>query len=68
MALNTFYRLSQTGRPSMLVVRAGSKMRMKDDNCSRLRIARTVQAPVVTGVIGFDGYIVDVLIDDCKIV
>ena len=43
-------------------------MRMKDDNCSRLRIARTVQAPIVTGVIGFDGYIVDVLVDDGKIV
>ena len=27
---------------------------MKDDNCSRLRIARAVQAPVVAGVIGFD--------------
>ena len=68
MALNTFYRLSQTGRPSMLMVRAGSKMRMKDDNCSRLRIARTVQTPVVTGIIGFDGYIVDVLVDDGKII
>lgn len=68
MALNTFYRLSQTGRPPMLMVRAGRKMRMKDDNCSRLRIARTVQAPIVTGVIGFDGYIVDVLVDDGKIV
>ena len=43
-------------------------MRMKDDNCSLLRIARTVQAPVVTGVIGFDGYIVDVPVDDGKIV
>lgn len=43
-------------------------MRMKDDNCSRLRIARTVQAPIVTGVIGFDGYIVDVLVDDGKII
>ena len=68
MALNTFYRLSQTGRPPMLMVRAGRKMRMKDDNCSLLRIARTVQAPIVTGVIGFDGYIVDVLVDDGKIV
>ena len=43
-------------------------MRMKDDNCSRLRIARTVQTPVVTGIIGFDGYIVDVLVDDGKII
>lgn len=68
MALNTFYRLSQTGRPPMLMVRAGRKMRMKDDNCSRLRIARTVQAPVVTGVIGFDGYIIDILVDNGKIV
>lgn len=68
MALNTFYRLSQTGRPSMLMVRARSKMRMKDDNCSRLRIAQTVQVPIVTGVIGFDDYIVDVFVDDGKIV
>jgi len=68
MALNTFYRLSQTACPSMLMVRAGSKMRMKDDNCSRLRIARTVQAPVVTGVIEFDGHIIDILIDNGKIV
>lgn len=43
-------------------------MRMKDDNCSRLRIVRTVQAPIVTGVIGFDGHIVDILVDDGKIV
>ena len=68
MALNAFYRLSQTDRPSMLMVRAGRKMRMKDDNCFRLWIARTVQAPVVTGVIGFDGYIIDILVDNGKIV
>lgn len=68
MTLNTFYRLSQTACPPMLMIRAGRKMRMKDDNCSWLRIARTVQAPVVTGVIGFDGYIVDVLVDDGKII
>ena len=68
MALYTFYRLSQTACSSMLMVRTGSKMRMKDDNCSRLRIARTVQAPVVTGVIGFDGYIIDILVDNGKIV
>lgn len=43
-------------------------MRMKDDNCFRLWIARTVQAPVVTGVIGFDGYIIDILVDNGKIV
>lgn len=43
-------------------------MRMKDNNCSRLRIVWTVQAPVVSGVVGFDRYIVDILIDDGKIV
>ena len=68
MALYTFYRLSQTACSSMLMVRTGSKMRMKDDNCSRLRIARTVQAPEMAGVVGFDRYIVDILIDDGKIV
>ena len=43
-------------------------MRMKDDNCSQLRIARTVQTPEVPSVIGFDGYIIDILVDDGKIV
>jgi hypothetical protein len=52
----------------MLIVRTGSKMRMKYDNCSWLRITRTVYAPVVTSVIGFDGYIIDILVDNGKIV
>jgi len=41
---------------------------MKDDNCSRVRITWTMQAPKMTGVVGFDGYIVDILVDDGKIV
>ena len=42
-------------------------MRMKYDNRSWLRIAWTVQAPIVPGVVGFDCNIVGILIDDGKV-
>jgi hypothetical protein len=41
---------------------------MKYDNCSGFRITGAVQAPIMPGVVGFDRYIVDILIDDGKIV
>lgn len=42
-------------------------MRMKYDNRFGLRITGTVQVPVMPGVIGFDCYIVDILVDDGKV-
>ena len=54
------YRLPQSIRPTVLVVRMGSLVLVEDDHRSLLRILRIMQIPVVAGIPGHDRHIVGI--------
>ena len=54
------YRLPQSVRPAVLVVRMGSLMLVEYDYRSLLRILRIMQIPVMAGIPGHDRHIVGI--------
>ena len=55
------YRLPQSVRPAVLVIRMGSLVLVEYDHRSLLRILRIMQIPVMAGIPGHDRHIIDIL-------
>ena len=54
------YRLPQSIRPTVLVVRMGSLVLVEDDHRSLLRILRIMQIPVMAGIPGHNRHIIGI--------
>ena len=68
MLPNPPYRLPQSVRPAVLVIRMGSLVLVEDDHRSLLRILRIMQIPVMAGISGHDRHIEGIRGNDGKIV
>lgn len=61
------YRLPQSVRPAVLVIRMGSLMLVEDDHRSLLWILRIMQIPVMAGIPGHDRHIIGIRGNDGEI-
>ena len=67
MPPDTTYRLPQGVRPTVLVIRVGSLVFVKDDHRSLLRILRIMQVPVMPGIPGHDRHVIGIRGDNVEI-